>query len=151
MNTSEKLKWFGGNQDALNMYHAFSDLLHIWDDLVDKDKPVSEDAINRSFLTCLVYLPANPFYRSIQDQILPMWLVVVSSYETANFFEINKDHHGIEISHGLRYAAGNIMAYAVHVCVGPEKAKEFLPEMWKDIFYERFDDYRKEHLDVDPK
>jgi hypothetical protein len=52
-----------------------------------------------------------------------MWLVVVSSYETANFFEATKDNHGIEISHGLRYAAGNIMAYAVHVCVGPEKAK----------------------------
>jgi hypothetical protein len=95
-----------------------------------------------------VYLPANPFYRSIQNEILPMWLTVVSAYETANFFEKNKDAHGIEIAHGLRYAAGNIMAYAVHVCVGPEKAKEYLPEMWKTIFYERFDEYRKEHLDV---
>jgi purine-cytosine permease-like protein len=146
-----QLEWFGGNQDALNMYHAFADLAHIWDDLIDKDNPVSADAINRAFLTCLVYLPANPFYRSIQEQILPMWLVVVSAYETANFFEAKKDPHGIEIAHGLRYAAGNIMAYAVHVCVGPEKAKEFLPDMWKTIFYERFDEYRKEHLDVDSK
>jgi hypothetical protein len=133
------------------MYHAFADLAHIWDDLIDKDNPVSADLINRAFLTCLVYLPANPFYRSIQDQILPMWLTVVSAYETANFFEANKDQHGIEIAHGLRYASGNIMAYAVHVCVGAEKAKEVLPEMWKTIFYERFDEYRKEHLDVDPK
>ena len=141
-----KLEWFGGNQDALNMYHAFADLAHIWDDLVDKDKPVPADRINRAFLTCLVYLPANPFYRSIQDQILPMWLTVVSAYETANFFEANKDQHGIEIAHGLRYASGNIVAYAV--CVGPEKAKEVLPDVWKTIFYERFDEYRKEHLDV---
>ena len=119
------------------MYHAFADLAHIWDDLIDKDNPVSADEINRAFLTCLVYLPANPFYRSIQEQILPMWLVVVSAYETANSFEKNKDPHGIEIAHGLRYAAGNIMAYAVHVCVGPEKAKKFLPDMWKTVFYER--------------
>ena len=151
MNSRGKLEWFGGNQDDLNMYHAFADLAHIWDDLIDKDNPVSADLINRAFLTCLVYLPANPFYRSIQDQILPMWLTVVSAYETANFFEANKDQHGIEIAHGLRYASGNIMAYAVHVCVGAEKAKEVLPEMWKTIFYERFDEYRKEHLDVDPK
>ena len=148
MNSRGKLEWFGGNQDAFNMYCAFADLAHIWDDLVDKDKPVSADAINRAFLTCLVYLPANPFYRHIQDQILPMWLVVISSYETANHFEETKDAHGIEIAHGLRYAAGNIVAYAVHVCVGPEKAKEILPEVWKTIFYERFDEYRKEHLDV---
>ena len=141
-----KLEWFGGNQDALNMYQAFVDLAHVWDDLVDKDKPVSVEKINQAFLTCLVFLPANPFYRGIQDQILPMWLVVISAYETANFFETNKDEHGVEIAHGLRYAVGNIIAYAIHVCIGMEKAKEVLPDMWKTIFYERFDDYRKEHL-----
>ena len=147
MKTDEgKLEWFGGNQDALNMYRAFVNLAHTWDDMVDKDKPVSADDINRAFLTCLVYLPANPFYRAIQDQIMPMWLVVVSSYETANKFERDKDPHGIEIAHSLRYAAGNIIAYAVHVCLGAEKAKEVLPEVWKAMFYERFDDYRKEHL-----
>lgn len=147
-NSEGKLEWFGGNENALRMFNAFVDLAHVWDDLVDKDKPISADDINRAFLTCLVYLPANPFYRSIQNEILPMWVTVVSAYETANFFEANKDAHGIEIAHGLRYAAGNIMAYAVFVCVGAEKAKEFLPEMWKAIFYERFDDYRKEHLNV---
>ena len=148
MNNAGKLEWFGGNQDALNMYRMFVDLAHLWDDLVDKDKDASEDDINNAFLICLVYLPANPFYRSIQAQVLPMWMTVVSAYQTANKFERDKDPHGIEIAHGLRYAAGNIMAYAVHVCIGAEKAKEVLPEMWKSVFHERFDEYRKEHLDV---
>ena len=146
MKDQGKLEWFGGNQDALNMYRAFVNLAHTWDDMIDRDKPVSADDINRAFLTCLVYLPANSFYRAIQEQILPMWLVVVSSYETANAFEKAKDPHGIEIAHSLRYAAGNIVAYAVHVCLGAERAKEVLPEVWKTMFYERFDDYRKEHL-----
>jgi hypothetical protein len=148
MNDVGKLEWFAGNQDALNMYRAFVDLSHAWDDLVDKDKDLSADKINQAFLTCLVYLPANPFYRSIQDQIMPMWLMVVSAYEVANKFEQDKDVHGLEIAHSLRYAAGHIVAYAVTACVGPEKAKEILPDVWKDIFYERFDDYRKEHLNV---
>lgn len=148
MKEVRELEWFGGNQDALNMYRAFVDLSHIWDDLIDKDNQVVADEINRAFLTCLVYLPANPFYRRIQDQILPMWLVVISSFETANKFEADKDPHGIEIAHSLRYAAGSIVAYAIHVCVGPEEAKKVLPEMWKSIFYERFDEYRKEHLNV---
>jgi hypothetical protein len=147
MNIEEgKLEWFGGNQDALNMYRAFIFLAHTWDDLVDKDKDVSANDINHAFLTALVYLPANPFYRTIQDSIMPRWLVVVSSFETANKYEKDQDPHGIEIAHGLRYAAGNIIAYAIHVCVGPEQAKLHLPEMWKAVFHERFDDYRKEHL-----
>ena len=138
MNSEGKLEWFGGNQDALNTFRMFVDLSHLWDDLVDKDKEATEDDINNAFLICLVYLPANPFYRSIQEQILPMWLTVVSAYQTANKFERDKDVHGIEIAHGLRYAAGNIVAYMMYVCVGPEKAKEFLPDMWKNIFFAIF-------------
>ena len=143
-----KLEWFGGNQDALDMYRLFAFLAHTWDDLVDKDKAVSEADINAAFLTALVFLPANPFYKSIQDAILPMWVAVVSGYETANIFERNKDIHGIEIGHTLRYAAGNIIAYAVHVCVGRDKAKEIMPEVWKDIACERFDEYRAGVLNV---
>ena len=149
MNSQEgKLEWFGGNQDALSMFRMLVDLAHTWDDLVDRDNPTSDAEINNAFLVCLVYLQANPFYRSIQEQVWPMWLTVVSAYETANTFEKNKDAHGIEIAHTLRYAAGHIVAYAIHVCVGAEKAKEVLPEVWKNIVHERYDDYRKEHLNA---
>jgi hypothetical protein len=144
----KKLEWFGGNKAAFDMYLLFEDLSHTWDDLIDKDKDVSDADINRAFLNCLVYLQVNPFYRSIQDQIMPMWISVVSAYDTANLYEKNKDAHGIEIAHGLRYAAGHIIAYAVHVCVGAEKAKELMPEVWKNIFFERYEDYKKEHLNA---
>ena len=148
MNTHGKLEWFGGNEDALNMYRMFVDLAHTWDDLVDKDKDASEADINNAFLICLVYLPLNPFYQSIQMQVMPMWIAVVSAYQTANKYEKDKDAHGIEIAHGLRYAAGNIIAFAVHACVGPKKATEFMPEVWKCIMVERFDEYREEHLNA---
>ena len=142
----KRLEWFGGNVDALNMYRMFIDLSHTWDDMVDKDKELTESQTNNAFLICLVYLPSNPFYQKIQRDIMPMWISVVSAFETANQFEKTKDEHGIEIAHNLRYAAGHILAYAVNVCVGPDKAKEVLPELWKDIVFERIDDYRKEHL-----
>jgi len=145
-NNSERLEWFGGNQDAVNMYQMFVDLAHTWDDLVDKDKEISEDQTNNAFLICLVYLPSNPFYQRIQAAILPMWISVVSAYQTANKFEKDKDVYGVEIAHTLRYAAGHIIAYAVHVCVGPEKAKEVMPAVWKDIVHERFDAYKSEVL-----
>lgn len=141
-----RLEWFGGNQDALNMYQMFIDLSHTWDDLIDSDKAVNAIEINHAFLIPLIYLPSNPFYLKIQQAILPMWLIVVSAYETANIFESQKDPHGIEISHSLRYAAGHIISYAVHICVGREKAREIMPSVWKDIFFERFDDYKLEHL-----
>jgi hypothetical protein len=78
-----------------------------------------------------------------------MWVTIVSAYEAANKFEQDKDPHGIEISHSLRYAAGHIIAYAMHVCVGPDRAREMVPDMWKSVVFERFDPYRKEHLNDD--
>lgn len=141
-----QLEWFNGNKDAVNMFNMFVDLAHTWDDLVDKNVDVPEDHINNAFLIALVYLQANSFYKSIEEEIRPMWMSVILAYDTANKYEQNKDEHGIEIAHGLRYAAGHIVAYAVQKCVGVKKAKEFLPEIWKVMMCERFDEYREEHL-----
>jgi hypothetical protein len=143
-----KLEWFGGDQNAYNLFQMFVELSHTWDDIVDKDKEVSEDQVNNAFLIALVYMPSNPFYQRIQSAILPMWIPVVSAYKTANKFEQDKDEHGIEIAHNLRYAAGYIISYMVHVCVGYKKAQEFMPDVWKAVVFERFDDYRKEHLNA---
>ena len=143
-----KLEWFGGNADALNMFYTIVDLAHVWDDLIDRDKPVSDFDINRDFLSALVYLPANPFYNRIQAQVLPLWMTVISAYETANKFENDKDEHGLEIAHNLRYATGHIVVFMSQACLGYEKAQEFMPEIWKTIVDDRLDDYRKEHLNA---
>ena len=151
MNDELQLEWFGGNQDALNACNALLRLSHVWDDLIDKDKEVSEAKINEAFMTALVYLPTNPFYRSIQLSVAPMWVAVVSAYETANKFERDKDPYGIELAYMLRCASGHIISYAMQVCVGQEKAREYAPLFWKTLVSERFEDYRKEHLDDYPK
>jgi hypothetical protein len=144
-NTCGKLEWFGGNQDALNMYRMLVDLAHVWDDLVDHDKQLSEAEIKNAFLICLLYLPANPFYQRIQRDIAPMGLTVVSAYNTANRFQADKDPHGLEIAHTLRYAAGTIVNYMVIVCLGLEEAEKVMPEVWKNIVFERYDEFMKEH------
>ena len=147
-NKKGKLEWFGGNQDALNVYRMIVALVHTWDDLIDGDKEVSEAEINNAFLIAMVYMPANPFYKLIQEQVLPMWVTVLSAYEVANKFERDKDEKGLEIAHNLRYATGHVIAYMIQICVGYEKAKDIMPEVWKTIVDDRFEDYRKEHLNA---
>ena len=144
--SEQRLAWFGGNTDGAAIYDMFIKLSHTWDDIIDKDPNLTDDAVNEAFKIALIYLPSNRLYQSILPQILPMWVPVIAAYETANKYEKDKDTHGIEIAHSLRYAAGNILTYVLITCVGTEKAKCVLPELWKDIFFERFDDYRKEHL-----
>lgn len=146
-----ELEWFGGDVDALVMFQMIVDLAQAWDDLVDRDKEIDEPTINNAFLIALVYLPTNPFYQRIQHTVAPMWITVVSAFEAANKFEREKDPHGLEIAHTLRYIGAQIIAYAIHICVGPEKAREYIPIMWKRIASERFEEYRKERLNDNPK
>lgn len=143
--TKKRLRWFGGNAEGLALYQMFIDLSHTWDDLIDGDN-VPKENINNAFKIALIYLPSNSVWRAIQNEVLPMFDMVVSAWEVANKFESEKDEHGIEIAHGLRYAAGHILAYALTYCVGRENAKLALPELWKDIYFERLDDYKSEHL-----
>ena len=147
--SNAKIEWFNGNKYGLEIYNFFVELAHTWDDLVDKDKEVSEAEINRAFYIALVGLPANPLYAQIQNQVLPLWITVINAYAVANSYERAKDDHGLEVGHSLRYAAGNIISYIVFICNGAEKAAQIMPEVWKNIVSERFDDYRKEHLNVD--
>ena len=144
-NEQGSAEWFSGNLEGLEIFQFLVDLLHTWDDLVDQDKPLTESRTNRAFLICLVGLPMNPVYQRIQTRIAPLWLSIVSAYETANHFERNHDEHGIEIAHTLRYAAGQIVALAMIECQGYEQAQKHMPDMWKAVVFERFDPYRKEH------
>ena len=141
-----KLEWFGGNKAALNLFFSLVDLMQIWDDLIDKDRDVSQQEINNVFLTALVYIPANPFYQSIRVEITPMFMTAVAAFEVANKFEQDKDEHGLEIAHNLRFAVGHIVVFMVQACIGYKKAMELLPEIWKIIVNERYEEYRKEHL-----
>ena len=143
-----KTEWFGGNQDALNLFFMLADISQIWDDLVDNDREVSSQEINNAFLIALVYIPSNPFYQTIREQITPMWMTVISAFEVANKFEQEKNEHGLEIAHNLRFALGHVVAFMVQTCVGYAKSREILPDIWKIIVNERYDEYRKEHLNV---
>lgn len=140
-------EWFDGNQAGADLFFIFEELLHTWDDLVDKDKPVTEIQINRAFLLCLVRLPLNPVYQRIQLACAPLWLSIVAAYECANEYERRKDRHGLEIAHNLRYAAGHIITMAMQLVCSEAHVREHLPAMWKAVCFERFDDYLAEHHD----
>ena len=62
-------------QAAMSNPHAVEFLLdafcvaHTWDDLIDRDRPISDEDINEAFYTALVKLPRNPFYRQHTDRL----------------------------------------------------------------------------------
>jgi hypothetical protein len=53
---------YKGDKHATALSFNILKVLHTWDDLIDKDKPVSEEAINSAFLTALIDIASNPLW-----------------------------------------------------------------------------------------
>lgn len=143
-----KPEWFGGDFAGVDMVWLIVKMTHTWDDLIDKDKPVTEADINNMMRIALVCLPSNTVYQKIQGASPAIWSTVISSYAAANSYERSKDEKGIEIGHTLRYFAGSLISLAMEACVGFDEAAKYIPEMWKVIVYERLSEYREEHINV---
>lgn len=141
----EVLSWFKGNRDAAALYEALVEVAHTWDDLVDKDKPVSDEDINRAFMLALVTIPANPVYHALLPQLQPLLINAVAGYAVANKYEAAHDAHGIEIAHTLRYSISQAMVFLIVHFNGLTNALEILPRALKVMIPERFAEYEKEH------
>lgn len=140
-----RLEWFAGDADALALYEAFSEIAHIWDDMVDRDCVVPAERINRAFRLALIDVSCNPVFHRHYEALRPMLVSAVACYEAANQFEQDRDAHGLELAHVLRYAVAQVFVYLITVSLGEDRARAVLPQALKRMMPERMFIYLKEH------
>jgi hypothetical protein len=138
----DRLRWFAGDKDALDLYERLSFIAHAWDDLIDQDKPVN---INELMANLLLYLPCNPCYRRFELEIRSLIIPAIVSYQAANIMERSGDDHRIELAHYLRYAVFNIAAFLIGALNGISRGAEILAVAAPTMIPERVADYMKEH------
>jgi hypothetical protein len=138
----DRLSWFAGDCDALDLYERLVFVAHAWDDLIDQDKPVN---VNALMANLLLYLPANPCYRRFEGEIRALMLASMASYQAANLMERSGDVHQIELAHYLRYAVVNVAAFLIAALNGVDRGAEILAQAMPVMIPERLADYLKEH------
>jgi len=79
---------FKGHTDAIRFCLDLLYVVHLWDDLIDKDKPRSDEDINKAFEAALLFIPANPFYMAHAHALQPMIANAISLWYEANKREI---------------------------------------------------------------
>lgn len=148
MNTAldmERLAWFAGDADALDLYQRLVFVAHAWDDLIDKDKPVD---VNDLMVNLLVYLPSNPAFRRFHVELKALIIVGIVGYLAANKIESKPSSHALEIAHYLRYAVMNVGIFLISALNGIDKAAEILAVAAPTMMPERLSEYIKEHSHV---
>ena len=79
-------KWLG-DEDAVIFILTIGQITETWDDLIDKDKEVTDEQINSLFMHMLIDLPVNPFFDRYKFQLLPVLIIGINAWMDANKLE----------------------------------------------------------------
>lgn len=136
---------FMGNQHAVELAMLLARISHAWDDLIDKDRPVGDDSINRTFYDLLIGLPSNPFYRQHVDTLLPLMMVGAMNYEIANSYEKTGDRERLALAHVLRYSVADVITAIALIVGGPDWVRRIGPELRQRCQKDTLKHYLEEH------
>lgn len=107
-----------GNEDAVSCFMLLRDVLHFWDDLIDKDREITDEQINRSMFKAIVSLPSNPFFRQYQDYLLPTLVNAIGNWHAANKFEKTDDGKLLEVAFVIRSDYANLLIQSAYIVGG---------------------------------
>jgi hypothetical protein len=95
-------QWLKGNQLACQFIEQLTEMAHLWDDLVDRDRPIQPEVIHQAFWDLLIALPRNTFY--VQNFALLNSLIqqAILNWHIANTMEGTDDDVDKQIAFILR-------------------------------------------------
>ena len=130
-----------GDAEAIQFVVRVFRALHVWDDLIDKDKNLTDDEVNSVFWDLLVVLPVDPFYvRNIA--LLNSTLVnAIVNWHIANKLEREGDDKDKSIAFILRGAYIDILSASAFLVGGMDWATEIGPAIRRWAHEETFAQY----------
>ena len=103
-----------GHGAAIEFIETLFRISQVLDDLIDRDKPVSDSDIYRTFWEAMILLPANPFYRHNEMTLRPLMAAAMQDWRDATQLERDSSVHGRSLAFVLR---DSLTAVAVQ-CAG---------------------------------
>lgn len=135
---------YKGNAAAVDLVLNIADIAGIWDDLIDRDKPVSDAQINRAFGIALLELPKNPFYQAHCLDLLPVMTTGTLNWLTANEYEKQQDKEAHALAHVLRYGIADLVLFIAYLIGGQEWAQQVAPELRRRSQKDTLENYLSE-------
>ena len=121
---------------------------HLWDDLIDKDKVVSDSDVNQTFMALLTELPRNPWWLANSHQLIPVIQMAVMNWHLATANERGKVDLPDEFSFICRSTYADLFGMAAMICGGEAHALDIAQKARARFHAEGFVKY-KEALKVE--
>lgn len=117
---------------AVNFFLILRSVLHFWDDLIDKDRPITDQDINGVMWNALVELPRNPFYRQHFDTLNPMLVNAIANWQAATEFERTGGAKRLQIAFIARSDYLNLLLHSAYLVGGRDWMMQVTPLVLED-------------------
>jgi len=118
------------NASAKELIAVLYDIFEVWDDLIDKDKHVADEDINRAFFNAFAVIPINGFYIQHFNRLYPHVVATMTAWETANVLHKLKSEESLAQAYTLRKIMINLVVECVRICNGDEAARKAAIAGW---------------------
>lgn len=138
-----------GDKAAFAFCQKIFNISQVMDDLVDKDKPVADDLIMKTFWDCLIEVPKNPFYMRHAPTLIPLMQVFLVDYRDSVLLERNEKlddemkDHGKNIAFVLRDSVGSIVTHCAYLVGGYDHMAQIQEKVRLIIFDESLEQYKE--------
>lgn len=132
-----------GDPVALAFLNAMARVLHFWDDLIDRDKPVSDAEINARMWDALIEIPLNAFYRENIGTLSPILVSAIANWRIATDVERSADatHRDLAFAFIIRSTYVDLVTISAVLVAGMEHAVACGPAIRRWAHGEGFDGY----------
>jgi len=124
-------RWFKGNETAARFCADMTEIAHLWDDLVDADKPVSSTEADRICRKAVLEMPANEFYRANFSFLHPIMVMAWGQWASANAMEARPISGDREKAYMLRASLYQLFHACAVLCGGLDWAAQIGPEIYR--------------------
>lgn len=127
---AQLMEWFNNDEHAVHFLLSISTITELWDDLIDKDKQLTDAMIHKGFFEALVSLPCNPFYIKHRVYLTPIIIQAINSWQDANVLQTGS-RNDRAIAYTLRNMDIQLVQAIVYITQGYDKLREVSPEIWR--------------------
>lgn len=125
-----------GNADAIRFLTDVTEVLHLWDDLIDRDHVLTDTTINRGMWKALVELPRNSFYLHNFSALNAVLVSAIVNWEVATQMERHpQGPNDKSIAFIIRSSYVDLITLVAAICGGREHAVSMMLEarrLWHD-------------------
>lgn len=113
------------------------------DDLIDRDQPITDDAIYQSYWEALIEIPSNSFYRANEVALRPLMAAALQDWKDSVTLERDAGSHGRTLAFVLRDQLTSLVVQCANLVGG----FHWMQQVSKDIRLHFHEDSLNSYLD----